>query len=174
LRDVGLFAGFSLVGAALCTLIFLPHLVSEQAFEKSHGHDHLFERLTIPAKVNKYLIIAIFILTPILFYFARDVKFNSDMMRFNYMSDDLKKAESELYAISDFSLSSVYVVTSGATLEEALQHNERTSRKVKELQREKKIKESLSVSSFIISDSLQKVRIERWNGYWTPERKEQY
>ena len=32
LRDVGLFAGFSLIGAALCSLIFLPQFITEKLF----------------------------------------------------------------------------------------------------------------------------------------------
>jgi predicted exporter len=45
LGDIGLFAGLSLVGAALCSLIFLPHLVREDLFVNQSA-DSKLERLT--------------------------------------------------------------------------------------------------------------------------------
>jgi predicted exporter len=46
LRDVGLFAGFSLIGAALCALIFLPHLIPANLFQSDHAKPGWLERLS--------------------------------------------------------------------------------------------------------------------------------
>ena len=47
LRDIGLFAAFSLIGAAVCTLVFLPHFFKTGLFEaRPHAEKYLKRFLT--------------------------------------------------------------------------------------------------------------------------------
>lgn len=174
LRDLGLFAGFSLIGAAVCTLIFMPHLINEEIFgHQSRAENNVIDRISgFKPTYNKYIVLIIFLITPVLFYYARHVRFNSDMSKLNYMSRDLEKAEAELNKINEFSLQSVYIVASGKDPESALRVNEKAGSIIQGLKASGVIKKSSSVSSFIVSDSLQRVRIDRWNRYWTSEKKE--
>src|SRR5688572_21865680 len=48
LRDVGLFAGFSLIGAALCSLIFLPHFIPQKLFS-SPSQEGWIEQISFSA-----------------------------------------------------------------------------------------------------------------------------
>jgi len=125
LRDIGLFAAFSLIGAALCTLIFLPHFFKYDFFQANERAEKHIERFLAfePAK-NKWMISAIILLTPILFYFAGDVKFNSDMNKLNFMTLELKQAQQELNFFNEFSHQSVYLLVSGKDEQQAFQHNE--------------------------------------------------
>jgi 1-acyl-sn-glycerol-3-phosphate acyltransferase len=172
LRDLGLFAGLSLIGAALASLIFLPHLVKDDFFGVV-DHNTWIERLaTHQLDSNKYLVLTIFLLTPVLFYFAQRVSFNSDMNSLNFMSEETKHAQRQLDRINTYSLNSVYIITEGKNLEEALKNSERLNSVFNSLKEQGVVRKISSVSAFIISDSLQRVRINRWNAYWTQQKKE--
>lgn len=177
LRDLGLFAAFSLIGAALCSLIFLPHFL--QSKKTAHTEKHTQHTLSFIDKIaachperNKIFLIVIGILTIVFAFKAGDVQFESDMTQVNYMSADLKTAQAKLDAINQFSLTSVYVVADGKDLNEALQNNEKLAAVVDTLQQKNIIKKSSGVSALIISDFLQQKRISLWNAYWTPEKKQ--
>ncbi|MBS1746988.1 MAG: 1-acyl-sn-glycerol-3-phosphate acyltransferase [Bacteroidetes bacterium] len=175
LKDLGLFAAFSLIGAALCALIYLPHFI--QPGEKDEQQHHQFSFIdkiaTYHPERNKIFIAVIVILTVVFAFKAGDVQFESDMTKMNYMSDDLKTAQAKLDAINQFSLTSVYLVAEGKNLNDALANNERLSYIIDSLQKKNIIKKSSGVSSLLISDSLQRERIERWNTFWTLEKKQQ-
>jgi uncharacterized protein len=172
LSDIGLFAGLSLVGAVLCSLLFLPHLVRNNFFGSASAHHTWSLRLFKPHH-NRYLIPIIFIFTPVMLYFANKVSFNSDMTKLSYMSPALKQAETILNRVTQSSARSIFVVADGSTLEEALKNSELIVPKMEELKKQGIVKKYASVSSFLLSDSLQKNRITRWNNYWTSEKKEQ-
>ncbi len=75
LNDLGLFAAFSLVGATLFSLIFLPHWIvggnQAKRTEEKHQHHHSWIDKIAEYKPerNKYLVAGIFILT-IVFLFT--------------------------------------------------------------------------------------------------------
>ena len=93
------------------------------------------------------------------------------MMHMNYMPEKLKTAESTLDKINDYSLRSVYLITEGNNLEAALNRQEIVNEKIKILQQKKLIRKSSGIFQLLISDSLQKERINYWNNYWTEKRK---
>ena len=172
LRDLGLFAGFSLIGASLCSLIFLPHfIVSKKRPEQKESW--IDKVASLRPEHNKWLIGLIAILTVVFFFYIDKVRFEPDMTRMNYMSESLKKAEDKLNKITAYSLKSVYLVTEGKTLNEALQNNEKLIADIEELKGKGYVKNYSGVSSLFLSDSLQKKRIEYWNSYWTAAKKTQ-
>ena len=56
-------------------------------------------------------------------------------------------------------------------MDEALVNNEKLVTQIEKLQDKNIVKKYSGVSSLIISDSLQEIRIEKWNAYWTAEKK---
>ncbi|MBL0055130.1 MAG: 1-acyl-sn-glycerol-3-phosphate acyltransferase [Chitinophagaceae bacterium] len=174
LKDLGLFAAFSLIGASLCSLIFLPHFIAS----RKENHQQLevkrswIDRIAgLRPEYNKYLVLLILALTAFFAWWAPKVSFESDMQRMNFMAPSLKASEDQLNRINAFALQSVYLVTEGNTLNQALIHNEKLSQVIDRLQEQGVVKKYSGVSSLIISDSLQKARIEKWTAYWTPEKK---
>ncbi|MDB5146069.1 MAG: methyltransferase protein, partial [Mucilaginibacter sp.] len=121
---------------------------------------------------NKFIVIGIAVLTIVFGYTANYVKFEFDIAGMNYMSPKLKQAEIKLNRINKFSLQSVYLITEGKTLNEALVNNEKLSNEIEDLKEKNIVIKYSGVSSLIISDSLQKIRIERWKKYWTDEKKQ--
>ncbi|MBS1609573.1 MAG: MMPL family transporter, partial [Bacteroidetes bacterium] len=171
LRDLGLFAGFSLIGASLCSLIFLPHFILNK--KQTIRHESWIDKFaSLRPEHNQWLIGVIAILTIVFFFFINRVKFEPDMTRMNYMNAQLKSAEEKLNKITAYSLKSVYLVTEGKTLNEALENNEKLISDIEQLKEENKIKNYSGVSSLFLSDSLQNKRIAYWNDYWTEEKKQ--
>ncbi len=178
LHDVGLFAAMSLVGAALFSLIFLPHWIvigQQPAATQGHHHqDNWLDRLSAykPEK-NKWLVGGIFLLTIFFFFTANKVSFENDMMRMNYMSPELQAAEAHLNSVNTYVAQSVYVVTDGDNMESALEHTEQMMPLIHALQQKGAVKKVAGVQSLLLSDKEQKDRIARWNAYWTAEKKQQ-
>jgi len=170
LRDIGLFAGFSLIGAALCSLLFLPHFFKTEIFKTNHKAESFLNKFFLSASASKWLSLGILLMTPLFLYFASDARFNSDMNKLNFMSDELTKAQNDFYSINEVSLQSVYVVVKGANREDALMRNEQIQKDLHQWQSTGIIRKYLSPSLLLVSDSLQKTRIEKWKSYWTPEK----
>jgi 1-acyl-sn-glycerol-3-phosphate acyltransferase len=174
LKDLGLFAALSLAGASLCSLIFLPQLVVSKEENK---------KTTAPAlswidklagwrpEHNKLIIGIIFILTLVFGYTARYVSFEPDMMRMNFINDRLKKADSDINKINAYSLQSVYLISNGSNLNDALVKNEQATTILEVLTRKGIVNKYSGVSSFVLSHELQQEKINRWHNYWTPEKK---
>ncbi|AYL98016.1 trifunctional MMPL family transporter/lysophospholipid acyltransferase/class I SAM-dependent methyltransferase [Mucilaginibacter celer] len=175
LKDLGLFAAFSLIGASFCSLIFLPHFIASQKEQDEHiAKLSWIDKLSAyNPEYNKFIITGIVILTVVFSYTARNVSFETDMTRMNFMTDKLKASEAKLNAINKYALQSVYLLVEGKTLDGALRTNEKLSAQIEQLKEKNIVKKYSGVSSLIISDSLQQARITRWNNYWTPAKKQQ-
>jgi len=175
LKDLGLFAAFSLIGASFCSLVFLPQLIGdrdEKNVQRPSGYTWIDKISSWRPERNKFLIALIFLLTLIFAYTANQVSFESDLTRMNFMSRDLQQAEAKLNKINEYALKSVYLVTRGKTLNEALIHNEKLVDSIEALKERSIVKKYSGVSSLMISDSLQKKRIAYWKQYWTAEKKQ--
>jgi 1-acyl-sn-glycerol-3-phosphate acyltransferase len=176
LHDFGLFAGFSLIGAVLFSIIVLPHLLKTQKNRKENKSPEkislLEKTLSYRFDKNKPIVLIAFLLTVLFAFTARNVEFENDMMKMNYQSPELTRAQNNLDRINKFSLSSVYVISKGKNLNEALKINETATEKLKQLRVSGTIDKFSSVSSVLVSDSLQQIRIARWNNFWTPAKKD--
>ncbi|MEO8086707.1 MAG: 1-acyl-sn-glycerol-3-phosphate acyltransferase, partial [Bacteroidota bacterium] len=176
LHDFGMFAAFSLAGAALFSLIILPHTFSffkMEEFESISKFEKVIDNIvSFRFRRKMPLIAAVIIITCILTWFAFDVKFEDNLMSMNYMPGDLAVAEKKLDDINNAHLKSVFCISYGATLNEAAEANNKVNIQLAKLKSEGVIAGKSSVSDFLISDSLQQIRLARWNIFWTSERKE--
>jgi len=175
LQDLGLFAALSLAGAAIATLVFLPHFIStkvKQEMEPSEDTSGVFMNLSRFIPAPKYTVIFIVLVTPVLFYFARGVGFESDMYKINYMSPELKMAEAKMNRITAFYQKSIFVITSGNSQEQALASNEKLIPVLEQLKSKGSILSYSSVSAALPSIDEQKIRINRWNNYWTESKRQ--
>jgi 1-acyl-sn-glycerol-3-phosphate acyltransferase len=176
LQDFGMFAAFSLMGAALFTLVIFPHLVVQRkkiTEKKQPSSPNFIERIAAYRfDKNKFLSAFIVLICGISIYTAQQVEFESDMMKMNYMDKQLVSAEQHLNAISNVSLKNIYMVSQGKTLDEALASGERNIPLLETLKKKQLIRTYSSVSSLVLSNAEQNRRIARWNTYWTREKKE--
>ena len=177
LHDFGLFAGFSLIGAVLFSIIVLPHLLrnrkqSPQEEEADETPSFLDKALSYQLDKNKAIVLIAFLLTVLFAFTARHVSLESDMMKMNYQSSALNKAQADIDKINKFSLSSVYVISKGTNLNQALKVNERVCQTLQKLKMEGSVVKFSSISSVLISDSLQSLRIGYWNKFWSAAKRD--
>lgn len=177
LHDLGLFMAFSVLGAALFSIIVLPHLITfynkgEETTQETSQRKFVEWFSTFRFDKNKIIVGSVIVATIIFLFTSRLVEFDSDMLKMSYTPDKLKVAERNLNRISSASLKNVYLISSGKNLNEALVNNEKAYRIINDLKRKNVIKGFSSISSLLISDSAQVERIKIWNNYWTKDKKE--
>ena len=179
LHDFGLFAGFSLIGAMLFSILVLPHLLkfsfkkeTSSDNESNESHSWIDKLTAYRFDKNKVIVISAFILTIIFTYFAGNVGFESDMNKMSFMTDETRQAERNLDSINNFAARSVYVFSNGNSLNEALETNKMVSNVLNELKQKQLIKKYSSVSGLLISEKEQLERINRWNHFFTPSTKD--
>ena len=173
LRDLGLFAAISVIVAALFSLIVLPHFLRKTDYEKNQIkiQKSSIEKITAyPYEKNKYLIIGIIAFTIISLFFSGKTSFDGDMDKMSYLSPELKDAENSLNEIANVTLKSVYLISTGNNLQEALTNNESAISRLEKLKADGFINQYTNVSTVLISNSLQNERIQKWNLFWTEDK----
>ncbi len=176
IRDLGLFSAFSVMAAALLTLTLLPQILGKKALSSGSKKSWLpfIDRLaSYPFDKKRILQFIILGLTILFIFTARKISFESDMSNLSFVDKRLQKAEKTLDRINDYTLRSVYLVSTGKNMDEALRNNEQLAKQVKKLQDEGIVKKYTSVDGILLSDSLQRAKIARWNSFWTPDKKEE-
>lgn len=175
LNDLGLFAAISVINALLAGLIILPHFLkkpTEKVKAKTTNLSFIDKFTSYRYDKSRLLISMIIIVSVVSVFTSGHVKFETDMMKMNYVSDKLFEAEKNLLEISNVAQRSIYLVASGRDLEESLQANEKAVPQLERLQKEGVIKNSSGVGDFLISKRLQEKRIKAWENFWTEEKKE--
>jgi predicted RND superfamily exporter protein/1-acyl-sn-glycerol-3-phosphate acyltransferase len=180
LHELGILAAVSVVTAAFFTMIVLPHLLdmtrkeTDETQEKNYL-EKILDRVTqYNFHRNKRLLLFMGVITAVSLFYFRRVDFETDMMKMNYMSAELQRAEENLNRINNAKLHSIYVVAYGNNLQEALISNEQVLKTANTLKRSGMLKSFNSPSSFLMSDSLQLLKIARWENFWSKERKRDF
>ena len=157
LNDFGFFAGMSLTGATIFTLIFLPHFIPMQQQDVADiAHETWFDK--IPAIPHKYAFIPFTIVILLTIYFfpiAMNVGFDSDLTSLNFLTPDIKKSEQEINALQSDSSKTVFIASTGKNLQEALQNNETLLNQLDSFKQKGWVKKYSSINYFIPSKELQ-------------------
>lgn len=172
LRDFGLFASMTLIGTTLFCLIYLPHFLKGEINEKKGALLQFIEKFnSYRFDKNKWLVGAIIIITIICAFTSQRVGFDADMMNVNYEPPHLKKAEQKLLEITEKNKKTVLLVSVGKNASEGAENYNHTNQKLVQLKSKGLIKDFASADYFSIPDNIQKSRLEKWNNYWTPDKK---
>jgi len=78
LKDLGLFAGFSLIGACVCSLLFLPHFVTTKREENHHKiiqFSWIDKMASYNPEYNKFIVIGILLLTIVFWIYRKQCRF---------------------------------------------------------------------------------------------------
>ena len=169
IRDLGFFAGCSALGAAVFTLVILPqlaHLFTRKLPRYSFISNGIRKLASSKLENKRYLRWGIFLVTIILIFFAGKVEFESDMSRMSFVSDELQENEAVLDRISEYTLRSVYVMSSGKDLDGAIRSKEKLQTEINHLMEEGLVKKEFSAVTLLVPETIQKERIARWNEFW--------
>lgn len=172
LQDLGWFAALSVAGASLFTLIVLPHLVGNSSNFKAAGSPNIVDKVAgYRFDRNVWLVAGILAVSVAAAFFAARAGFETNMSSFSYMTPALREAEAELDKLTGQHLKKVYVIAKGNTPEKALRRQEQDAGGLKKLVDEGIIHSIAGAGPLLLSDSLQQLRIDRWNRFWTPARR---
>ncbi|MGK7389890.1 MAG: MMPL family transporter [Candidatus Cyclobacteriaceae bacterium M2_1C_046] len=172
LADLGLFAGVSVLSAALYTLIVLPHLViKENSRIRLRETPNIVERIVsktarYPLYRSKFALFIFFILTAVSLFTWRGYSFESNMLKLNYMPEDLERYEDNLNRITTISANNLYLVSGGSSLWEALETEDKITKKLDSLHNEGIIYKYNTVNTIVPSVRVQEERLKRWKEFW--------
>lgn len=174
LRDFGLFASLALIGTTLFCLIYLPHFLKGQADVKQGRVLRLIEKINAYSfEKNKWLVGSILVITVICLFTSQKVGFNNDMMSLNFEPPHLKQSEEKLMQLFDNHEKTILFVSVGKDMNHATETYAETNRKLSALKEQGLIKDYASASQFLISPQEQQKRLEKWQSYWTSDKKKQ-
>lgn len=180
LHELGILAAVSVITAAFFTMVVLPHILDathkakDETEEKNYLEVVLDKITRYGFDRNKLLLLFMVLYTVVALFYVGRVGFEDDMMKMNYMSDELKRTEDKLNRINNAKLSSVYVVAYGSDLQQALRKNEIVLQQATELKNRGVVRDFNSPGSLLMSDSLQLHKISRWNNFWQHEKKRNF
>ena len=167
LHDFGFIGAMMLVGTILFVLVFLPVLVPAASRPRNTVKLDFDRHIHLRPKARKWVFIGFLAVTAVLFWLSRGISFDADMHHINYMTPEQERGFAileEMGASAD-GASTVYVVASGATAEEALQCNEALQAAVDAGASTGSATGFSGLGSFLPSKKEQAARIARWNAF---------
>ncbi|SMC31669.1 trifunctional MMPL family transporter/lysophospholipid acyltransferase/class I SAM-dependent methyltransferase [Moheibacter sediminis] len=170
LKDLGVFAAVSVLGAAFFALIFVPQVYSPK-------NSIEFKQNTIIDKLSRYdfsknkwfLGISVLLILISLFTY-KNVGFENDLNKLNFFPKDLKTAENNLDKLNNYSSKSIYIAAYGKDYEAASKANSELFENLKNLESNKEILTFNSIGGIALSEEKQIEKIKQWDEFWTPEK----
>ncbi len=171
LSDLGIFAGLSVLFAALATLLFLPLLTSKMNFDQSEAKQSRVEKWfkTLAQKQwhkSKMAWVLIIGTTVVSCFTWQNYSFETDMLNLNFMPENLEQSQIELNKIADYSKNTVYMASKGQSVDAALENNTHLDSILRQYAAEGLISRYLSFNSLIPSPSERVAKLKRWNSFW--------
>ncbi len=171
MNQIGIFAAFAVVLSALSVLVVTPLLIGDESSipgkkEKGDWIRYIEKAVGYSFEKNRVLVALLFLLTILFAFTSQKIRFNGDISTLNYLTHQLAASEAKLKSISSVANSSVYLVTQGASMEEALKKLEVNRALLESCKQEGMVTEISSVSELMLSGSMQKERIQKWNRFW--------
>lgn len=167
LQDFGLFAALSLIGAVIFTLTGLPIILTLFRYNYSDIKDKNKDfSISIPNRFRKLFLAVVALLTVVFLYFSFDIQFDGDLDNLSFHRQNLKNKEKELMGMNPEIEKKLYLFAEANSFERANQINYMLFQKIQELQTNKKISSSISISKFIVPDSVSDYRLAKWDAFW--------
>ncbi len=171
LHDLGAFAGLSIVGAALGSLLVLPHILPANTKSK-HKENKLEKWLGTAFHDNKILVGMVLISTFLAVYFYKAPTFEKNMDNLNYMSESMLESEKFLDELGNVSNRNLFVIARRKNPDEALEKLESINPTLQKLVEQKRIHSVSGPGELMLSHAAQEKKIAEWNAFWDSEKKE--
>ncbi|NMH27708.1 1-acyl-sn-glycerol-3-phosphate acyltransferase [Flavobacterium silvaticum] len=172
LQDLGIFAAAIVMGSAFFSLIIVPQLYKPKADNFAHKKNFIDKMAAFSFERNKWLIGGCVLLIIVCCFTSGKVKFDNNLSKLNYIPPDIKKAEKILEKSSSLTSKTIYVAAYGDSEEASLLENRDLFERLSEQQKQGKIIGFSSLGGIVLSAADQKQKIEQWNKFWTPQRKQ--
>ena len=175
LHDFGLITAFSLTGALVFVLAFLPVLLSpiehKFNFKNANTLDDWFDKINLePKGRGKWMVPLIIVLTGIFYFFATDIEFESDLNKINFYPEELKQAELKHQNINPDTEKRVNFLVEGTDNNNTATKNQKLYVVLSKHRAEYGITEINSLGLLVVSEELQQQKIDRWESFWNNHR----
>ena len=165
MRDFGLFAAVSLVGAIFFVIIFLPHWVGEKNYNPRSG-GWLGRWAGFRPEENRYIFWLLLVATVFFYLFSRKVTFSGDFTKINYMAPAQSQLLDKLSSYSGREGSvAVYAVSEGASLSDALYASEKNRNFTESNVKSGNVLSSRGIGPFLPSKEEQTRRLSLWKSF---------
>ena len=172
LNDLGIFAAVIVMASAIFSLLIIPHLYKPKENPAEHKKNVIDKMAHFSFHNNKILIGLCVIITIICCFTYNDVGFNNDLSQLNFVPKDIKAAEKQLEESTSLTSKTIYVASYGKSMEEALQYNSKLFGDLNIAKQQDKILNFSSVGGIVLSQAEQLQKIEKWNSFWTSQKKQ--
>jgi 1-acyl-sn-glycerol-3-phosphate acyltransferase len=169
MKDLGLFAGISILITTLSSLVITPHILQWQK--------NISQKNTIIDSIASYdyhkkiwIIIPLFLVFFASLFVMNKVEFEADLNQMSYVPKSLSDAENHLDQLSNYKLKNVFLISSANNLDEALDLNNQAISKVEALKKNNTIAKYTNVSLLLSSKKVQDEKIKRWNEFWADKK----
>ncbi|MGI6341481.1 MAG: 1-acyl-sn-glycerol-3-phosphate acyltransferase [Bacteroidales bacterium] len=167
MKDFGIFAAAALIGALIFVVIFLPHILTKTIEKKSDENYRLINKIAeYRFDKKKVLLIILLIVTPVLFHFSKQIKFETDMNKINYMSEKQKQAFKTISKNSSLGKNTIFCVSQASTVDSAIMQYEKILPNLNQMLADEEITEINGIGNFIPSQQTQKEKLKQWEGFW--------
>jgi len=171
LKDLAMFAALSIFIAAVFSLIILPKLIKSQKSVTQNILTKWIERVA-QQKISKPVVWTVILLLIASFFMPGEVTFNKNLDDINYMNKRTKEAREMLDPILGVSHKNILLTITGNDLQSTLSTNEKVYSQYLELKSNNEVSGLFGIQVLLKPDSIQKLRINRWNNFWTLEKKQ--
>lgn len=170
LKDLGVFAAVSVLGAAVFALVFVPQVYLPKNSIEFKQNTFIDKLSRYDFSKNKWLLGVSVSLIFISLLTYKNVGFENDLNKLNFFPKELKTAENNLDKLNNYSSKSIYLAAYGKNYEAASKANYELFENLKELELNNEILTFNSIGGIAISEEEQIEKIRIWNEFWTPEK----
>ena len=174
LIDFGLLASNMIIGAMIFCLIYLPHIMSYGETGEKRRLLRWIEKINAYKIENvSFLVVVILLLSGYGFYHYNDVEFDANMNHLCYYPDGTLDVEKRLQrSTCEDGEVSIYFVSAGETDDESLVAYHKMNHTLDSLLGTGDIVRHSHLDKLLVSGGEQQEKIEKWNSFWTAERKQ--
>lgn len=170
LKDLGIFAGITVIVSGIFSLLIIPHLYHPKQ-DAIENNSSIIEKLAFFSFHNNKILIGACVLLIIVSCFTfNNVNFDKDLSKLNYVPTDQKIAEQKLETSSNSISKSLYVVNYGNNVEDVLNQNIALTNKLELAENKDEILSYNSIQSLVLPISVQQEKIKDWENFWTSEK----
>lgn len=173
LVDFGFLASNMIIGAMIFCLVYLPHIMSYgETGEKRKLLQWIEAANAYKIENMSFLVLVILLLSGYGLYHYDDVDFDADMNHLCYYPDGALDVEKRLQSSTcEEGEVSIYFVSTGETEDKALTSYHQMNQTLDSLLASGDIVRHSHLDKLLVSENEQQERVEKWNAFWTPERK---
>lgn len=174
LRDFGLFALLAVTGTTIACLVFMPHFFRPDSNRRSEKGFAIVERVNnFKWDRQNWLLIVLAVIAICSVFYSGNVKFDDNLKNINYILPGVQKSIDLYTAKTQNGFRSQYYTVSSSDLDSAINYNRQLAEVLENLREAGVIHNYSKTGMLLVSTDEQQHRIELWNEYFNPERKQE-